>query len=128
MALVPSTPPATSGHALDSDDRLEDLAWQSTLLRLNLSYEPSGSSWAELVARMLLKWRSIHVQVSHMVSLPPTPPSASRCIMDGNGKLEDLARKHAAELASLQEAFHARLAALEEDLQVSIASLHCWQD
>jgi len=77
---------------------------------------------------MLLRWRSPHVQVSQMASLPPTPPIASGHILDGNGKLEDLARKHAAELASLQEAFYARLAALEEDLQVSIASLHCLRD
>ena len=35
-----------------------------------------------------------------------------------DGTMEELARKHAAEVASLQAAFRARLAAAGEDLQV----------
>ena len=37
---------------------------------------------------------------------------------DGATSLQHLSRKHAAEVASLQAAFHARLAALEEELVV----------
>ncbi len=57
------------------------------------------------------------VQASQTASLPPTP-----VLLDTSSKVEGLARKHAAEVASLREAFHARLAALEEELQVHILS------
>ena len=40
-----------------------------------------------------------------------------------DGSMEELAQKHAAEVASLQAAFRARLAAAEEDLQVWVATV-----
>ena len=57
------------------------------------------------------------MQAAQAASLPPTPvPPHSASSMEG------LARKHAAEVASLREAFHARLAVLEEELQVHVRS------
>ena len=55
------------------------------------------------------------MQAAQAASLPqtPVPPHSER-------RVEGLARKHAAEVASLQEAFHARLAALDEELQVRV--------
>ena len=58
------------------------------------------------------------MQVSQTASLPPTP-----VLLDSSSKIEGLARKHAAEVTSLREAFHARLAALEEELQVLVLSV-----
>ena len=55
------------------------------------------------------------MQASQTASLPPTPG-----LLDTGSKVDGLARKHAAEVASLREAFHARLAALEEELQVHV--------
>ena len=40
-----------------------------------------------------------------------------------DGSMEELAQKHAAEVASLQAAFRARLAAAQEDLQVWVATV-----
>lgn len=60
----------------------------------------------------------VPVQASQTASLPPTPVPAH-----SESRVEDLARKHAAEVASLQEAFHARLAALDEELQVHVQSV-----
>ena len=62
---------------------------------------------------------ALTMQVSQTVSLPPTPTAP-----DSEGRVGDLARKHAADVARLREAFHARLAALEEELQVHVWSLN----
>ena len=43
---------------------------------------------------------------------------ADRKSCDGESSLQHLSRKHATEVASLQAAFHARLAAREEELAV----------
>ncbi len=40
-------------------------------------------------------------------------------VLEGNAVVEALAAAHAAEVASMQEAFQARAQALEEDLHVS---------
>ena len=58
------------------------------------------------------------VQASQTAYLPPTP-----ALPDSEAIVGHLAMQHAAELASLREAFHARLAVLEEELQVQILSL-----
>ena len=63
----------------------------------------------------------VPVQLPQSTSLPQIqgPTASGACsISDEGGRLHDLAAKHAAEVASLREAFQARLAALEEELQV----------
>ena len=63
-----------------------------------------------------------HMQATpHALSFSPAQTAAVVTLDvsgEQNGSMEELAQKHAAEVASLQAAFRARLAAAEEDLQV----------
>ena len=61
----------------------------------------------------------------HALSFSPAQAAAvTTPVVSGepDGRMEALMREHAAEVASLQAAFRARLAAAEQDLQVRLAA------